>query len=240
MDRDLKLQLEDACHQYKAAIHQQKIEKSAADTWLRKRKRQLQEEQKRREEREKILPSKTKLLFWRRVEDKKDDLILAICVPFERKAIDIRYKKSDRPGWEANKVVDDATRLVNWYADRVDSGKKLKPSSIELLLKIKQAMGIIINFHIGTKIEEAKVIRNRATNIIEKGTNKVVIPDLTIALNDICEAAQNTVVVTCNSCGKLTFLKDNCCLLCGSDQNPDPPIPEKSNVVPFTPTELSL
>ena len=83
----------------------------------------------------------------------RDSVTLAICKPFEAKAIDIRYKRSNPEGWEADRIYKTAKPILNHLHKKMRKSKKFSKRETDIALKLYTAFICIQEKQIGNHWE---------------------------------------------------------------------------------------
>lgn len=83
-----------------------------------------------------------------------DNVLLRMCKPFEKMAADIKYKKSNPEGYEADQMIDKAEMIVGMFAKRVEKGKQLTQENVDLLIRLETALGVIEQRQLGKRCNE--------------------------------------------------------------------------------------
>ena len=97
-----------------------------------------------------------------RISYQLDEITLWLCRPFEKKAGEIRYKRTNPSGYEADKLIETIVPIVGHFERKSGKGKKLTARDTSLLGKIKMSLDIIQTEGLGTRQEEV----NRALTSI--------------------------------------------------------------------------
>lgn len=85
-----------------------------------------------------------------RMVEHMDNLTLRICAPFEVRAAEIRYKRSDPQGYEADQIYKAAVPVLDHVRSKIQKGKQLSNRELEMLGKLHTALGFIVDNKLGT------------------------------------------------------------------------------------------
>lgn len=91
------------------------------------------------------------------VGDFFDYHILNIADKYTEIAKDIRYRKENKEGYVADKIIDGIGKSVKKYEKQLKKNS-LSENDIEILIKLQTALRVIVTKQIGRKIEEAKIL----------------------------------------------------------------------------------
>jgi hypothetical protein len=87
-----------------------------------------------------------------------DELTLHICKPFELRAAEIRYKRSDPEGYEADQIYSASVPVLDHVRSKIQKGKELTKREQEILTKLQDAMSFIAEKKIGHHVEMCQKI----------------------------------------------------------------------------------
>lgn len=112
------------------------------------------------------MKTEEKMRFKDRLEWTVDDITLRICRPFEEKARDIRYKRSDPEGYEADKIVLASSAIIKHLEKKKEKGKKFSKKEIDLLMKLNIAFRTIEMRKLGKNWEMASQALSSLSDLV--------------------------------------------------------------------------
>lgn len=98
-----------------------------------------------------------------------DSLTLRICRPFEEKAADIRYKRSDPRGYEADQIYLASGPILKHIEKKISKGKELSKKESDLASKLLLAFTAI-------KVEQLGHYHDKVSEVLEELKNLLIAP----------------------------------------------------------------
>ncbi len=126
-----------------------------------------------------------------------DDILLGMCKPFEKMAADIKYKKTDPEGYEADEMIKKSQSMLSFFSKRIEKGKQLDQKSVDLLIRLETVLGVIQEKKLGRKWSEATDLRAKIVNLLPAGVQDQMksmddmLSQLAVMMNTACNPEKN-------------------------------------------------
>lgn len=95
-----------------------------------------------------------------------DSLTLRICRPFEEKATEIRYKRSDPEGYEADQVYLASGPILRHLQKKAEKGKELSKRELDLVAKLMIAFTAVRMRRLGHYFDKAEEILHDLNSLL--------------------------------------------------------------------------